>query len=45
MTPAAGKADQAVLVPGGDGFNSVPYIFSTVFVFKQGLINSVRLEK
>jgi hypothetical protein len=38
------KPKQAVLVPGGDGFNFVPYIFSTVFVLL-GIFSATRLRK
>jgi hypothetical protein len=38
------KPKQAVLIPGGDGFNIVPYIFSTVFVLL-GIFSATRLRK
>ena len=38
------KPRQAVLVPGGGGFNIVPYIFSTVFVLL-GIFSATRLRK
>ena len=38
------KPKQAVLVPGGDGFNIVPYIFTTVFVLL-GIFSATRLRK
>jgi hypothetical protein len=38
------KPKQAVLIPGGDGFNIVPYIFSTVFVVL-GIFSATRLRK
>jgi hypothetical protein len=38
------KPKQAVLVPGGDGFNFVPYIFTTVFVLL-GIFSATRLRK
>jgi len=38
------KPKYAVLVPGGDGFNIVPYIFATVFVLL-GIFSATRLRK
>ena len=38
------KPKQAVLVPGGTGFNIVPYIFATVFVLL-GVFSATRLRK
>ena len=35
---------RAVLVPGGSGFNIVPYIFSTVFIML-GIFSATRLRK
>ena len=38
------RPKQAVLVPGGTGFNIVPYIFATVFVLL-GVFSATRLRK